>query len=791
MNRRDLGCAVVAAVATLLGALALVPVYSSWAWLPPVAASVVVVLAGGLLLRATGPALWAAVAGGRPVPAVLGGVGVVLVPVGQLLLLACLLTALYAPARAVAGVLPTRESLTQLAGVLSDGMAEMREQATPALALTGLLALTTLFLGLVAVLCDLVAVAGRRAALGGLGLLVLACVPVVTTFGGFGLTGLAGPAVAFALLLWADQNRGLPVRGGRPEGTVLGTGVVAALRTGAAALIVGVVIGAVVPTLPEGSMATGLGGGTGSSTGTSLDPVVALHGQLTLPEPIPLFRLDSSVSDPGHLRAVALDQYDSEGGWSMSNLDGETSIADDDRLAPLPLEQTGRSVRATIQVLQHDDRFLPMPFSPLSVRLEDADPDDWRFDPGTGTVFGRNVTTGDLSYEVAAVEPRPSVGLLAASGPLLPFDDVQERFTALPELDPSVTGLVASLTGDAGGPYERVRRIHDYLTDRSNGFIYSLSTEPGTSGDDLVDFLRLKRGYCEQYAGTMAVMVRAAGVPARVALGYTPGSPERDGTRLVTSDDAHAWVEVYFDELGWVPFDPTPIAAGRAVELGWAPRAGTQNDADESAGAPATAAPSTSVALPREDRAGEAVPTAQAGRQASDVLGPLLGWGGVLLLGGLLLAAPSGIRLLQRRRRTAEGTAGALWDELTASARDLGVRLNPARTPRQTAAELLPLLARPGAAAGGPAADAVHRLARAEEMASYGRAGAGVVHPDDVLALRTVRRALARSASPRNRLLARWWPASLMSGAGVRLAGQARNRLAALVPRRPRRTGTA
>ena len=87
-----------------------------------------------------------------------------------------------------------------------------------------------------------------------------------------------------------------------------------------------------------------------------------------------------------------------------------------------------------------------------------------------------------------------------------------------------MTDLVASVTAGAGGPYERVRRIHDFLTDRSKGFIYSLSTEPGTSGDDLVDFLRLKRGYCEQYAGTMAVMVRAAGVPARVALGYTPGS---------------------------------------------------------------------------------------------------------------------------------------------------------------------------------------------------------------------------------------------------------------------------
>ena len=104
----------------------------------------------------------------------------------------------------------------------------------------------------------------------------------------------------------------------------------------------------------------------------------------------------------------------------MSNLDGETSIGEDDRLAPLPPGQTGRPVSASIQVLQHDARFLPLPFSPLSVRLQDADPDDWRFDPVTGTVFGRNVTTADLEYTVTAAEPRPTPSLLAEASPSSP-----------------------------------------------------------------------------------------------------------------------------------------------------------------------------------------------------------------------------------------------------------------------------------------------------------------------------------------------------------------------------------
>jgi hypothetical protein len=161
----------------------------------------------------------------------------------------------------------------------------------------------------------------------------------------------------------------------------------------------------------------------------------------------------------------------------------------------------------------------------------------------------------------------------------------------------------------------------------------------------------------------------------------------------------------------------------------------------------------------------------------------------VALLAAAVLGAPAMVRGLQRRRRLTEGTAGALWDELTASAQDLGVRLHPARTPRQTAGELVALLSKAGA--GAAAVEAVHRLARAEEAASYGRGGGSghrAVHPDSAPALLAVRRAMQRCVSRRSRLLSRWWPASLMSGAGARLAERGRERLSALAP--ARRTGT-
>jgi hypothetical protein len=783
MSAADVRAAGAAALATLLGACALTPVYSSPAWLVPVLAVVLVVLAGGLLLRVGGPALWSRLAHGRPLPKRVAAAGVLLVPIGQLFLVLALLTARYAPADAWLGVIPTRTSLAHLAVVMRNGGAELREQATPALPLVGLLAVTTVFVGLIAVFVDLVAVAGRQAALAGLGLLVLYCVPVVTITGGIGLIALAAPAVGLALLLWTDQRRRVGAAS-RPPGPGLvarmGTGTVAALRIGGTALLVGLIIGAVVPRFTEGSLATGLGGGTGGgATGTSLDPVAEMAGQLTLPQPIDLLQMASSVRDPGYLRSVTLDQYDATAGWTLSNLSGEESIAGNDRLAPLPPREQGRTVSTRIRVIQHDDRFLPVPTSPLSVRTLVDQGDSWRYDPKTGTVFGRDVTSAGLSYSVTSSEPRPPAGLLAAAGALPADNRVQQQYTALPELDPRILASVTDVVGDATTPYEKVRNIHAFLTDRGNGFRYSLSTAPGTSGNDLVDFLTLRRGYCEQYAGTMAVMVRAAGVPARVALGYTPGEVQDDGTRLVTSDDAHAWVEVYFQSLGWVPFDPTPISADRAVTLPWAPRADAPTGADSGLSAPTAAATATAAPTTQTDRAAGGAPVIAQGPSAAGTPWPVLAGAGLVFVVLVVVGTPAAVRVLQRRRRLGAGTAGALWDELGATALDLGIRLEPSWTPRRAAREL--------AGRVGNAADAVTRLARAEEAACYGRTGRDVANPQLAGVLRAARSGLLRSASRDARLRARLWPASLVSGAGGRFADRARRRVRSLPrQRRPR-----
>ena len=763
------GTAVAAAGAVLLGSLALVPVFATLGWFPPVALAVLAVGLGGVALRAGAMRL------AETTPR-LGAPARVLVPVGQLLLVLVVLTTVFASTDAFAGLVPTPTSLGDLAALLADGADELQEQGTPALPLTGLVALTTVFVALVALAVDLLAVPARQPALGGLGLLVLYCVPVSTVTGDVALISFAAPAAGFAVLLWADQ-RGRLVEGARGgSGSALGTGTLPALRTGVVALVAGLLLPVVVPTLSEGSLAAGLGGsGTGNGLGTALDPVAEMAGQLNRPEAIDLFRLEASVPDPGYLRSVALDQYTADRGWGLTNLNGTESIADDATLAPLTGGQAARPVTATVTVLEHDDVFMPVLYSPLAVQLEDGDAEDWRFDADARTVFGRDTTTAGLTYQLSAQQPEPSVEQLDAA-PDSPADaDAMERYTQLPDLDPSVTDLARELTDPDQAPYERALAVQRYFTDDANDFIYSLSTTPGTTGDDLADFLRLKRGYCEQYAGAMAVLVRAAGVPARVVLGYTPGQEQEDGTRLVTTDDAHAWVEAWFSGLGWIPFDPTPIAANRAVDLPWAPRTDATEDTTADPVTPQVEAPVPAAPTAELDRDDEAVPSAAPLTGSGPDLRPWLTGGvGALLLVGLA-ALPFLVRRRQRAARLADGRPNALWDELLATATDLRVDVPGTTTSRQLSRQLAERLsgAEPAAVA------AVRSLALAQERAVYGPPGADAARdPALTEALQTVRRAMLRSVSRSQRLQAAFWPASTL-GAALRW-------LTAHTPRRPR-----
>jgi hypothetical protein len=127
------------------------------------------------------------------------------------------------------------------------------------------------------------------------------------------------------------------------------------------------------------------------------------------------------------------------------------------------------------------------------------------------------------------------------------------RWTELPaDLDPRIERIAERWTADATSDYRKVLAIQEHF--QNGRFVYSTDIDPGV---DLLEFLRQTRtGFCVQYSSAMAVMVRALGIPARVGYGFRAGTRQEDGSYLVTTGDAHFWVEVLFPGYGWLQFEP-------------------------------------------------------------------------------------------------------------------------------------------------------------------------------------------------------------------------------------------
>src|SRR5207247_1141531 len=113
------------------------------------------------------------------------------------------------------------------------------------------------------------------------------------------------------------------------------------------------------------------------------------------------------------------------------------------------------------------------------------------------------------------------------------------------------------VAGQTRSPYAAAVALERWFR-VTGGFTYSEQPQPTPGLPPLVGFVvETRAGYCQHYAGAMALMLRLLGIPARVAAGFVPGH-YRDGEWTVTDHDAHTWVEVWFRGYGWLPFDPTP-----------------------------------------------------------------------------------------------------------------------------------------------------------------------------------------------------------------------------------------
>ena len=179
----------------------------------------------------------------------------------------------------------------------------------------------------------------------------------------------------------------------------------------------------------------------------------------------------------------------------------------------------------------------------------------------TNSIFTPYNNFSKFLYEGSAQVPVIPPELLRKAATEYPAD-IRETYLQLPPLDPGIPQLAREITRRAATPFDKAQAIELFLGTR---FGYTLTQPDPVPKDPLAYFLlRRRAGHCEYFATAMTVMVRSLGIPARYINGFLLGEyNDVADSYIVRGSDAHSWVEVYFPEYGWIPFDPTPPAGSK------------------------------------------------------------------------------------------------------------------------------------------------------------------------------------------------------------------------------------
>lgn len=484
-----------------------------------------------------------------------------------------------------------------------------------------------------------------------------------------------------------------------------------ATMIGLPALAITLVLGLITPTLSLDGFGFGRGSGQGGPLELT-DPTLDLRRNLNQPEDREVITYRSDRSGGSYLRMASLSVFGG-GGWTQS----QTQLVPGKELGTIPgLASEPSEIRTTeFSIEDFSSQYLPLPYAPRSF---DAPGDDWGYVASSlitmGTGEDHTESTRFLDYTVRSVDVDPPGDELSVAEVGNP-PDAAETTTVPDDLPESLVDLTEDVIEGEESPALQAAAIQQHL--RSPLFTYSTETQPGSGYEALENFLLNDRtGYCEQFAGAMAMMARVAGIPSRVAVGFLPGEETEDGSWSVSIRDMHAWPELYFSDLGWVRFEPTPGAVtGTPPE--WTLERSGQGE-EEPSQVPTTeqsADPSADESTGEDSASPSASPV---GDDDAFPVARVLAGGGIGLLVLLLLAAPGAVRLHRRSTRLESGgepqeQVEAAWAEVRDTMVDLGSTW-PSGSPRAIGREvgdrLLP-----------ETASRMHELADLVERSRYAR----------------------------------------------------------------------
>jgi transglutaminase-like putative cysteine protease len=593
---------------------------------------------------------------------------------------------LFAADTAFLGLVPLPGTLARASELIAAGEVSIAEQGVPADADAGIQFVLAVGVGLLAVVVDAVASLSRRPALVAVPLLGILTIPVILAPGQLPVFSLLATAAAFFLLLAVHRPSA--------SGGVAAAG--RAVGVGASVLVAALIVPPLLPPVLAGSVLPGAGI-AGLSAG--INPVLDLGDDLRRPVAVTVLRYTSEQSGGMYLSLAHLDAFD---GQSVQPVTATESRTVDVVGPPTWLGATVSRTEVSTRIALEDvrTRWVPLPSAPVSVSGLDG---DWLVAPDGIAVQTSGGVLRDGVYTVQSLNAQPSGQQLAAAGVDAPGLD---SFRVVPELDPTIAATAQRVVGaaDAQSPYAQALALQRYFT--GGDFVYSEEAPvtggyDGSGADVVATFLQVRAGYCVHFASAMTLMARTLGIPARIAVGFQPGTPNPDapGEFVVSSNDLHAWPELHFDGIGWVRFEPTPTrgAVPSYADASSTPEGGEipESELEESAPDEGTGAESAPTEAEDPTAGPTGIPDLLDG--GTDAREAAAGGGSGLLdaraialtalsLLVLLLVGPGVWRAVRRARRRRSPDPLDRWREVRDTARDLGLPAELTRTPRALAA---------------------------------------------------------------------------------------------------------